>query len=546
MPFRFYLWEKLVLTAALLNLHAASDAQNGYSFSNSRNAVTPFRTGSVKPSSHCAELSRSDEPGVSIISALNVAATDELPAYCRVRGVISPEIRFEIALPAVWNRRLYMHGNGGFAGQSLEQLAQLPYRVTALRYGFVTAATNGGHDSLIEPGASFAYKNLEKHIDYGYRAVHLTAAAAKRLIDAYYDKAASYSYFDGCSNGGRQAMMAAQRFPGDFDGIVAGAPLMNFSDSAVSFLWLTRALREAPVPKEKMPWLADAVLKRCDAKDGLADKLLSDPRQCEFDPSRDLQACTAGRTSECFTEAEIGTLKKIYGGPQSRGEVYFHGQLPGAEPVGVSYAPPNLEKTGWSEWVDDARGVAYTQTHLGEQFMKYLAFPTQDPNADAASFDFDNDPKRMTAGRDLIDAINPDLSAFHAHGGKLLMYFGWADPSINPLTAVDYHEKVVARSGAETGDFLRLFMMPGVFHCRGGYGPDRLDAMTAVIDWVEQGIAPDSLVVSKTESHSGARVLRERPVCAYPQVAKYKGRGSIDSASNFRCATPSGSDVQRK
>lgn len=538
MPLRFFLWYRLLLGAMLVGVYGTAEAQNSYSFINSQSAVSNFRLASVRPASSCAGLQYFEQPDVSIISAVNVPATDQLPAHCRVRGMISPEIQFEVALPDLWNRRLYMHGNGGFAGQSLEQPAQPVYRLTALRHGFVTAVTNAGHDGQTEPGASFAYRNLQKRIDYGYRAVHLTAATAKLLISVYYDHAASYSYFDGCSNGGRQAMMAAQRFPGDFDGIVAGAPLMNFSDSAVSFLWLARALRETTIPKEKMPWLAEAIFRRCDAKDGLVDKLLGDPRQCDFNPIRDLQICTAGRTAGCFTNAEVGTLKKIYDGPQVRGQPYFHGQLPGAEHTGVSYAPPYQDKTGWSEWVDDARGIAYPQTNLGEQFVKYLAFPTQDPNAEVASFDFDNDPQRMTLGRELIDAVNPDLSAFQTRGGKLLMYFGWADPSINPLTAVDYYEKVAALGGAKTGDFLRLFMMPGVFHCFGGYGPDRLDAMTAVIDWVEQGLAPNSLIATKTETHAGGKVLRERPICAYPQVARYKGRGSIDEARNFLCEAP--------
>jgi feruloyl esterase len=530
-------WRALLALAIGMAATSAS-AQNGYSFIDADKSAVNYSLAPHAPVASCASLRQFTSMDVAITSAVDVPASATVPAYCKVLGVIAPEIQFEVRLPQAWNRRFYMNGSGGYGGQPVETFYSA-YRDTAVKLGFATAHDNTGHDSRNEPGASFAFKNLQKRNDWAFRSVHLTQKVAKELIRAYYDRPQSYAYFDGCSNGGRQALISAQRYPGDFDGLVAGAPLLNFTDTSISYLWTSRALKETPIPKAKMPMIAKAVLERCDAKDGLTDGLIADPRKCDFDPTRDLRRCTGAPGDDCFTQGEIDTLAKIKAGPSSNGKPLTHGVLPGAEPQGVIYLPPHNVNTGWFEWVDDPRGPMFYQSFLGEHFVRYMAYPNQDPEASAAKFDFDKDPARMLEGRRVVDALNPDLSEFQRRGGKLLMYFGWADTGINPLTAIDYYQEAATRNGgARSADFMRMFMMPGVFHCFGGYGPDRLDALTAVVNWVERGTAPDSITVAKTETRNGGKVLRTRPLCPYPQVAKYKGAGSIDEAVNFSCAAP--------
>ena len=526
---------RILAVASLTTIAAPAPATNGYSFLDAARSPLDYSRADVAPVMACKALERAFTADVAITSATAVAASGDVPAYCRVRGVISPEIQFEVRLPQRWNRRLYMTGNGGYGGQPVDTF-YAQYRDTAVRHGFATAASNTGHDAAIEPDATFAHRNLQKKSDWAYRATHLTAEVAKKLVRLYFDRPQSFAYFDGCSNGGRQGLISAQRFPGDFDGIVAGAPLANFTDTSISYLWTARALQQTPIPAHKMPMIAAAVLRRCDARDGLKDGLIADPRLCDFDPKRDLPQCSSGPDAACLTAAELVTLQKIRSGPPANGRPYVHGVLPGAEPDGVIYLPPNDIKTGWFEWVSDPRGPMFYQAKLAEQFVKYMAYPSQDPDARAAAFDFDKDPARMAAGREMVDALDPDLSDFARRGGKLLMYHGWADLGTNPLNTIDYLDATTARMGAQASrDTVRLFLLPGMFHCFGGYGPDRFDAMSAIINWVELGKAPDAIVAGKTERRDGGKLLRTRPICAYPNTARYRGTGSIDDAANFAC-----------
>jgi hypothetical protein len=515
-----------------------ASAVNGHSFSDAARARIDYRRATAAPMSDCAALMRLTTADVAIASAVQVPASGAVPAYCKVRGVIAPEIQFEVRLPAHWNRRFYMHGVGGYGGQPIDTF-YANYRDAAVGAGFATATSNAGHEAENEPGASFAYRNLQKKIDWAYRSVHLTAKTAKALIAAYYDRPPAFSYFDGCSNGGRSGLIEAQRYPQDFDGIIAGAPLLNFTDTSISYIWTARALAETPIPAAKMKMIGEVVLARCDAADGLKDGLISDPVACAYDPAKDLPRCGAAPALTCVTDAEAATLAKIRKGPASKGRPYGHGVLPGSEPPGITYLPPHTVRTGWFEWVDDPRGPMSYQRDLGEQFVKYMAFSTQDPAASAARFDFDHDPERMSAGRQMVDALDADLSEFRGRGGKLLLYHGWADTGTNPLFTIDYVEQAAARNGGdESRDFMRLFLMPGVFHCFGGYGPDRLDAMTALVDWVEAGAPPDAIVATQTERRDGGRVVRSRPICAYPSRARYLGSGSPDEARNFACSAP--------
>jgi tannase/feruloyl esterase len=537
-------WNGMMLAAALAStaLAAATPvaAQNGYSMSDAGRSPVAYAQAPVRPQLACRALVELGDASVTIVTADVVAAADGVPAHCRVRGVIAPEIRFEVNLPAGWNRRFYMHGNGGFAGEVPDAPNRAALRATALRHGFVSATTNTGHDATAEPLASFAVSH-QKVVDYAFRAVHLTATTAKRIAAQYYGRPVAYAYWDGCSTGGRQALIEAQRFPGDFDGIIAGAPVLNFVDTIVTSLWNPRALDDAPITVDTLKVVADAVYAKCDGLDGLVDGIIDDPRRCAFDPERELPICAAGQDGPgCVTAAQARALRKIYGGVISNGAPYFFpGQPIGAEKAGISPQPPAAGPagltSGWDRWLIGPPGGKSLQLAFSESFLRYMAFGKPDPAYDWKAFDFDKDPARMGEIRRLLNATDPDLSAFRARGGKLLMYFGWADTALTPYMGVDYYDRARAANGPDTPDFFRLFMVPGMFHCRGGVGADRFDALTPLINWVENGGAPGSITASRVED---GRVTRTRPLCPYPQVSRYAGAGSIDAAASFACADP--------
>ena len=521
---------------ATLGLAGPAAAQNGFSFGDAAQSVTGYARATVRPQMGCRDLLGLTDTDVSIISADVIAAADGVPEHCRVNGVMAPEIRFQVNLPVVWNRRFYMNGNGGFAGESPETPGRSALRAAALRHGFVTATTNTGHDATQEPLATFAERSYQKLVDYAFRAVHLTAVTAKTMAARYYDRPVAFAYWDGCSTGGRQALMEAQRFPADFDGIVAGAPVLNFVDTLILGLWHARALEEAPITLDKLKIVADTLYAKCDGADGLVDGILDDPRRCDFDPVRDLPVCAAGyEGAACVTSAQAAALKKMYGGVVSNGRPYFPGQPIGAEKAGLAPFGPPQPASGWDRWLVAPAGTKPLQLAYPESFMKYIAFGKADPAYEWKTFDFDKDPARLAEARALLNATDPDLTAFRSRGGKLLMYFGWADTALTPFMAVDYYEKALATNGPDTRDFFRLFMVPGMFHCRGGVGADRFDAMTAVIDWVERGVLPQRLTATRMED---GRVTRTRPLCPYPQVARYGGSGSVDAAASFACSDP--------
>jgi len=520
-----------ILAGALtvLAVVAPAAAQNRYSFVDAARSPVSFSRATVKPQIACPEVRTLAAGGVSIMAVEIVATADGVPEHCRVTGTIAPEIHFEVNLPAAWNRRFYMSGNGGFAGETPDSPPRAMVRAAALRQGFVTATTNTGHDATKEPLASFAVDPQKVH-DYAFRAVHLTAVAAKGIATRYYDRPVSYSYWDGCSTGGRQGLISAQRFPGDFDGIVAGAPVLNFVDTTVTGLWNARALADGPLTLDTMKLVADVVYSKC-GPDGVID----DPRRCPFDPERDLPKCAGGNGSGCVTEAQARALSTIYRGVARGGKPYFPGQPLGAEIVGASPVGEAKPSSGWDRWLIGRDGGKSLQLAFAESFMRYMAFGKPDASYDVKTFDFEKDPDRMGDIRRLLNATDPDLSAFRSRGGKLLMYFGWADAALTPFMAIDYYEKALATNGPDTRDFFRLFMVPGMFHCRGGVGTDRFDAMTTLINWVENGTAPDSIPAARVD---GDQVKRTRPLCPYPRVARYKGSGSVDDLASFACADP--------
>jgi Tannase and feruloyl esterase len=521
-----------VLSAlTLLHPTASALAQNGYSFIDAEHAATAYALAAARPQAACADLSALSTASSTILAAETIAGADGVPEHCRVSGLIAPQIRFEVNLPSVWNRRFYMFGNGGFAGETPATGSRPSLRAAALLRGFATASTNTGHDATSEPLATFATSE-QKRIDYAFRAVHLTAGEGKRIAAAYYGRFPAYSYWDGCSTGGRQGLISAQRFPGDFDGIVAGAPVLAFVDALIQSLWNGLVLADTPVALEKLRLVAEAAYARCDAKDGVKDDVIEDPRKCDFDPERDLPQCpTGGDRPSCLPRAQSVAIKKIYAGVMSAGRPLLFGYPIGAE-VASQSAIGGAPESGWNGWLIARPGEKSRHYQFGEGFVRYFALPKAGPDFDAHNFNFDTDPPRLDELRKLLDASNPDLSAFRSRGGKLLMYFGWADMALPPLMGIDYFERAVARNGVDTPDFFRLFMVPGMFHCQGGIGTDRFDAMTPLIDWVERGEPPAMLMAARV--HQG-RLARTRPLCPYPQVARYLGSGSTDEAANFAC-----------
>jgi hypothetical protein len=504
-------------------------------FANAASSVSRYAVADSMPARACDSLSTFKGDGIASVEARVIPATADAPPHCRVSGTITPEVAFEVNLPDRWNQRFYMIGNGGLAGEALDDPGRASQRAAALANGFVMAQTNTGHDARKEPSGSFVLSNPQKAIDYAYRAVHVTADAAKTIAREYYGKPVSRAYWNSCSNGGRQGLIEAQRYPDDFDGIVANAPWVDQTGFTIGALWNQRALTDAPVPLAKMNVVAERVMATCDAIDGLKDGLIDDPRACRFDPARDVPACSTGADGpDCLTPPQAETLKKIYSGPTSKGKPLFPGYMPGSE---AAVAGPNgATSTAWANMIVAARPDAKSADfNLAEGVMRYLVFDPPRPDWDFRTFDFDRDPALLERWGKLANATSTDLSAFRRKGGKVLMTYGWADQILQPMMGVTYYESLVARNGKSTGDFARLFMVPGMTHCGGGVGPDRNDAVTAVIDWVEKNKAPDTLIASKV---TNGEVVRTRPLCPYPQVARYSGQGSIDDATNFRCVEP--------
>ncbi|MFN7928048.1 MAG: tannase/feruloyl esterase family alpha/beta hydrolase [Blastocatellia bacterium] len=503
--------------------------------------VAAFGTVCLMSSLVCAQgakctalASESFGPEVKIASATIVAATSNVPEHCDVRGVILPEAKFAVKLPTNWNHRFYMVGGGGYAGQ-----LSLPQMNPGLQKGYATATTDTGHDAQKEPLGTFAERRADnpnadrKKLDYAYLAVHNTAILAKQLIKAFYSEQPKYSYWVGCSTGGRQGLMEAQRYPEDFDGYVIGAPVLKVSYEGIRGMWNAHAVSTGPgaISNDNLPLLAEAVYKKCDGTDGVQDGLIADPRKCNFDPLKDLPKCaneTAGK--DCFTTAQMQGLKKVYEGPRtSKGVQLYPGQPLGAE-VAVP-GPGGQARSGWMGSIggDGGGGLAY-----GETMARFLAFePQRGKDWSWKQFNFDTDPPKMKAYSQMIDATNPDLSKLKKRGGKIIHYHGWADALVNPSMSVEYYESVLKKMGAKpTAQFYKLYMIPGMFHCRGGIGCDEADWFSPLVEWVEKGTAPN--VINGARLQQGTTILT-RPHCPYPQVAKYKGSGDTTKAENFTC-----------
>ncbi|HEX2964403.1 MAG TPA: tannase/feruloyl esterase family alpha/beta hydrolase [Syntrophorhabdaceae bacterium] len=468
----------------------------------------------------------------SITDTLIVSATGSSPEYCKVTGKLYPEVGFELRLPTTgWNKKLLHVGGGGLCGSIPTNSGN-----DALNRGYAVVGTDAGHSPYVPlPGGgddgSWAYDNPQGEVDFAYRAVHIVTVAAKQLVKEFYGRGPKYSYFRGCSTGGRQALMEAHQFAGDFEGIIAGDPHPYFAGySVVLDGWYDTvnydaALGQNTLTTDKVEVLRKAVYSTCDDIDGLKDSVIDDPRRCDFDAAS--ITCTAGMDpSTCLTAQQVEVVKKLYDGPKdSRGRyVWFGGLGKGSENVwpNVYVANSGLSIMG----------------KMAQEMLRYMMF-RKDPGPSYSLFDFnyDTDLRRLKRASELYNPVSyGHLQEFKRHGGKLLMYTGWADPH-NALSTVHYYQEMSKIYGEKRiKEWFRFFPVPGMNHCSGGPGPNRFDMLTALENWVENNVAPDRIIASGGTAAPSAG--RTRPLCPYPLVARYTGNGSTDAAENFACVKP--------
>jgi feruloyl esterase len=510
---------------------------------------------SVRTPMACADLTGlTFEGNTSITSATSVTdgtlvisptvTATNLPPFCRVQGLSKPSsdssIFFEVWLPQQdrWNTRFLSAGEGGFAGNPAYARNGLDGSMDELlRRGYATASTDTGHKAT---DVSWAVGHPEKAIDYLYRSKHLVTVAAKGVIAAHYGKPPSYSYFSSCSNGGRQGLIEAQRYPEDFDGLVIGAPWNFQSHSNAGFVWNAQALSApgAAIPAAKLPAITAAALAACDANDGLADGIIAEPRRCRFDPS--VLTCKGAETDTCLTEPQVAALKKIYAGPKNprTGEQIFPGFAVGSE-------------ASWTNLIANLNAAG-----LANGYFANLVF--ENPNWDFRTFDFDKDMSTADTkvGR-LGNATSLDYSAAAKRGVKIIQYHGWNDQTLQPAYSPDYYDQLAKANGGlqATQDFFRLYMVPGMTHCAGGPGATNFggtgqqvpplrdalhDVQSALEAWVERGAPPTEIIATKfTDEKVTTRTIKyTRPLCLYPTVAQYRGTGDPNEAASFVCKLP--------
>lgn len=491
----------------------------------------------------CSIDSLREVPDVRLISATEEA---EPVPHCKVAGVIGTETNFELLLPENWNGKFVMGGGGGLVG-AVQNTALM---FGALQSGYASVGTDTGHQGH-SLDASWAHDNLERLVSFGHQAVHRTAVTAKALIADYYNEDISQSYFTGCSRGGSQALMEAQRYPEDFDAIVAGAPAFDwFPGLAAMATQISQAMYPDPNDMEaavvgpaEQELIESSYLAMCDAQDGIEDGILNDPRQCEFDVATLL--CEGDKTDSCLTDEQLAAVKVIYDGPSdSQGNPLFYGYPFGGETAlggwgrwltgGLKFQADLAEFQGGVETGDFPAPVA-PSAHFGfgVGIMKYFLY--NDPDWTYENYDWDNLVKDSARLAETLNSTDPDLSEFRNHGGKLIIYSGWSDNAAPGPAFVDYYNNILAHDETAAED-VRLFMMPGVEHCFGGAGPSWVNYLTEIDNWVESGTAPDQVTaywLGENQQPNGSR-----PICAYPKAAQYDGEGDTRDASSFSCAVP--------
>jgi feruloyl esterase len=495
---------------------------------------------SESPATTCsaAALQASAPAGTTITSAEIVEAApgrgeSEIPRHCRVDGHVAVPgntVNFRLGLPMNWNGKFYFQGVGGLGGTigSLE---------TGLTRAYASASTDTGHQASDTTWGA----NRAKEIDYGHRGTHVTAVAAKALTAAYYKRPPQHAYFNGCSNGGRQALMEVQRYPEDFDGIIAGHPYMGTPIQVGRAIVFQHMLASAEnyLTAEKVELLSRATLAACDSTDGLEDGLITDPRLCQFRPET-LQ-CKGEDGPECLTAGQIETVKKVYAGLKSPDGQSYTAGFPVGHEGGAS---------GWRSWIvgntpavrqPDGTMAFASNPPTGyvnsEQNMRFLAVDDDDPGFSWRTLRFPADLPRLKVMTGILSPNDANLSPFRKRNGKLLVYHGWADPAISAYGTIDYFDLVTKAAGGlrEVDSFVRLYMAPGMHHCSGGPGPNSFDMLPVLEAWVEKGTAPGPIQAAVITDR---KIVRTRPLCPHPQVARYSGSGSIDDVASFRCEAP--------
>lgn len=476
--------------------------------------------------------------------SLTAVTREQSPiGHCKVAGVIGTETNFELLLPDGWNGKFVMGGGGGFVGSVINTALGLG----VLQSGYATVGTDTGHKGHPADG-SWALNNLERIVSFGHQAVHRTAVVAKALTTDFYDQDISRSLFYGCSRGGGQALMEAQRYPEDFDGIVAGAPAYNWTiELGARNTRLNAAMYPDPdnlespvITAEKQQLIGEAVLAQCDELDGLQDGILNNPLMCDFDVSS--LACDGNTSTGCLTELELKAAGAIYDDLYLDGQLAFPGYPPGAE----------LFPGGWTRWLTggekaqesfqagieipaDVPAPVAPSAHFafGNGVMKYLVF--HDPDWDYSTYSFDNFAAEVAVVSSTLDATDPNLDAFRARGGKLLLTNSWGDSALTPLGTIQYYEEVLEHD-PDAAEDVRLILFPGVEHCAGGPGPWFVNFVDVIDRWVESGSPPDQLEafwINEQQQRDGSR-----PACAYPEHLVYRGQGDPRNPTSFECVAP--------
>ena len=468
----------------------------------------------------CEKLSELRLPDVKITSSEAVTTGRY---HCKVLGVIGKEIKFEILLPDDWNGIFIMGGGGGFVGTVQNAVRSV------FNEGYATSGTDTGHDGIKSPGAEWALNNMERQVNFGHLAVHRTAEVSKSIIQSYYGSYPEYSYFAGCSRGGGQAMMEAQRYPEDFDGIVVGAPAFNWTAIASEFIQNTQAVypngfSEPALTGNQIRILQETVLKQCDLIDGVRDSILNDPSECKFDFSL-LPKCPGDIPGkDCFTTAQVNSVNQIYDGIETGNGISYPGFPFGGE----------NEPGGWMTWIVGSEEIAskniYPSMHayFGIEIFKYLIL--QDPDWDYTKYDFRGYEKEREYASAYLDATSTDYSGFKNRKGKIIFWHGWNDPALSAFATIG-HYNAVKEIDPEISNYMRLYLLPGVLHCGGGTGPSQVDWIALIRDWVENGNAPDRIVARKVVK---GKEIMSGQVFPYPAGTKYDGKGDPDKESGFR------------
>ncbi len=473
----------------------------------------------------CEQLMKLRLPDVTILEAKSMQTytiegeSIKVP-FCRLLGRVSKEINFELLLPNQWNERFVMSGGGGFVGN-----IQNSFR-DKVNLGYVTAGTDAGHKGT-GIDASWGLNNMERQLDFGKLAVHLTAVVSKSIINAYYCKDPAYSYFMGCSRGGGQAMVEAEFYPEDFQGIVCGAPAFNWPAIGAKFTQISQKnypdpgnLKTPVITKENLRLLQGEVLKQCDTLDGIKDGIISDPRACKFDFSHLPVCADSGATTACFTTKQLDAIKTVYTALTNKQGIIYPGFTFGAE----------NEEGSWDSWIAGNNPAIKMQSlhyFFATGMFKYLVF--NDPAWDYSKYDFSEFYKETKYASAYLDATQTDYTEFKKLNRKMIMFHGWNDPALSALSTISYYEDV-QKKDKDVQSYIRLFLLPGVLHCSGGPGPDQVEWLKLIRNWVENDKAPERVIMSKKKD---GKTVMTRPVFPYPKAAVYNGKGDTNIETSF-------------